>query len=125
MIRGLHWSPGRCSWSVSHFGYLEIPRVLKHGVVLVLLSPAKAWQEETGRRKIGNVETYLKWTFLPPVENAMTRPCSLAKKGKCKALPVCRTNFETLKVWILFSVPSTTGIDQRCLAHRKGREAQH
>ena len=52
--------------------------------------------------KIGNVETYLKWTFLRPVENAITRSCSLAKKGKCKALPVCQTNFEILKVWIAF-----------------------
>ena len=65
------------------------------------VTSCKNLKEETVLCKIGNVETYLKWTFLS-VENAITRSCSLAKKGKCKALPVCQANFEILKVWIAF-----------------------
>ena len=104
LIKGLHWSVSRII-SLECFR-LWMPRVLKHGVVLVMVGvtvspPAKTWRRKRYFAKIGNVETYLKWTFLS-VENAITRSCSLAKKGKCKALPVCQANFEILKVWIAF-----------------------
>ena len=80
--------PGLFRWSVSNFGCLEYSSMEWYWQWCHRKNLTK---EETVLCKIGNVETYLKGIFLPPVENAIARSCSLAKKGKCKALPVCRT----------------------------------